>query len=337
MPFCIGEPVGIHYKGFAVVLGDHVEDDAGDDEQEAYDDEHDGTDQRGEVDDHAGAYEFGGDPSTQHDADDADDQAEGAEERQRLVFADHAEDGAHHLDAVTYRVQLGYGTFWPVAVLDGHFEQTQVVVQRVDGHLGLDLEAARKHGVGLDEGEVERAVSGHDVGDVRAEQPVDGAAHQTVAEIVERALVLLEVCGGEAVADDHIIAFEHFGDHGGRGVGRVGVVAICHDVYVRVDVLEHGADDVALALARLPADDRAFGLGDLGGAVRGVVVVHVDGRIRQGSLEVTNNLADGDLLVVTGKKHGNGKILILKLVRHEYNSSFWAGLQDMPIIVTNGD
>lgn len=63
MPFCIGEPVGIHYKGFAVVLGDHVEDDAGDDEQEAYDDEHDGTDQRGEVDDHAGAYEFGGDPS----------------------------------------------------------------------------------------------------------------------------------------------------------------------------------------------------------------------------------------------------------------------------------
>ena len=55
------------------------------------------------------------------------------------------------------------------------------------------------------------------------------------------------------------------------------------------------------------------------------------------ALSVTNNLADGDLLVVTGKKHGNGKILILKLVRHEYNSSFWAGLQDMPIIVTNGD
>ena len=65
----------------------------------------------------------------------------------------------------------------------------------MDGHLGLDLEASREHGIGLDEGEVERAVSGHDIGDVRAEQPVDGAAHQTVAEIVERALVLLEIRG----------------------------------------------------------------------------------------------------------------------------------------------
>ena len=73
MPFCIGEPVGIHYKGFAVVLGDHVEDDAGDDEQEAYDDEHDGTDQRGEVGDHAGLGEFEGDGAAEHNADDADD------------------------------------------------------------------------------------------------------------------------------------------------------------------------------------------------------------------------------------------------------------------------
>lgn len=65
----------------------------------------------------------------------------------------------------------------------------------MDGHLRLNLEASREHGIGLDEGEVERAVSGHDIGDVRAEQPVDGAAHQTVAEIVERALALLEISG----------------------------------------------------------------------------------------------------------------------------------------------
>lgn len=200
----------------------------------------------------------------------------------------------------------------------------------MDGHLRLNLETTREHGIGLDEREAERPVSGHDIGDVRAEQPVDGAAHQTVAEIVERPLVLLEVGGGEAVSNHHVVAFEHLGHHGGRGVGRVGVVAVGHHVHVRVDVLEHGADDVALALARLPADDRAFGLGDLGGAVRGVVVVHVDGRIRQGVLEVAHHLADGDLLVVAGEEYGNGGIIIC--FRHIYNYNGSTGLRYMSVI-----
>lgn len=200
----------------------------------------------------------------------------------------------------------------------------------MDCHLGLDLEASREHGIGLDEREVERAVSGHDIGDVRIEQAVDGTADQPVAEIVERTLVLLEVRGGEAVANHHVVAFEHLGHHGWSGIGRVGVVAVGHDVHVRVDVLEHGADHVALALARLPADDRAFGLGDLGGAVRGVVVVHVDGRIRQGVLEVAHHLADGDLLVVAGEEYGNGGIIIC--FRHIYNYNGSTGLRYMSVI-----
>ena len=65
----------------------------------------------------------------------------------------------------------------------------------MDGHLRLNLEASREHGIGLDEREVERAVSGHDIGDVRIEQAVDGTADQPVAEIVERTLVLLEISG----------------------------------------------------------------------------------------------------------------------------------------------
>ena len=44
-----------------------------------------------------------------------------------LVFADHAEDGAHDPDAVAYGVQLGYGAFGPVAVLDRHLVESQVV------------------------------------------------------------------------------------------------------------------------------------------------------------------------------------------------------------------
>lgn len=85
----------------------------------------------------------------------------------------------------------------------------------MDCHLGLDLEASREYGIGLDEGEVERAVSGHDIGDVRIEQAVDGTADQPVAEVVEGPLVLLEVGGGEPVADDHVVAVEHLGTMAG--------------------------------------------------------------------------------------------------------------------------
>ena len=146
---------------------------------------------------------------------------------------------------------------WAVTVLDRHLVESQVVVQRVDGHFHLDLEAARQHGVGFDEREAERAVSGHDIGDVRAEQPVDGAAHEAVAEVVERALVLLEVCGGEAVADDHIVAFEHLGDHVGRGgdFGRAvgGVVVVHVDGRVgqrRTEVAHHLANGHLFVIAR---------------------------------------------------------------------------------------
>lgn len=182
----------------------------------------------------------------------------------------------------------------------------------MDGHLGLDFEAAREHGIGLDEREAERPVSGHDVGDMRIEQAVDGTADQPVAEVVEGPLVLLEVGGGEPVADDHVVAVEHLGHHGGCRVGRVGVVAVGHDVHVRVDVLEHGPDHVALALAGLAAHDGALGCGDLGGAVGGVVVVHVDRSIRQRGLEVAHHLADRELLVKTRKKHRNGRLIILE-------------------------
>ena len=142
VPLQICELVGVDDEGLAVVFGDDVEDDAGDDKQQADDDEHDGADQGGEVRDHASADEFRGDQCAQHDTDDADDQAEPAEEGERLVFADHAEDGTHDLDAVAHRVQFGDRAFGPVAVLNRHLVEAQVVVERVDGHLGFDFEAA---------------------------------------------------------------------------------------------------------------------------------------------------------------------------------------------------
>ena len=181
----------------------------------------------------------------------------------------------------------------------------------MDGHLRLNLEASREHGIGLDEREVERAVSGHDIGDVRIEQAVDGTADQPVAEIVERTLVLLEVGGAQSIADHHVVAFENLIHHGGGCVRGIGVVTIRHDVHVGVDVFEHGANHVAFALARFLADDCALAGRDFRRAVGGVVVIHVNVGARQCCLEITHYLADGDFLVIARQQYGNGGACIL--------------------------
>lgn len=176
MPLQESKPVGVYDKGLSVVLGDDIEDDTRHDEQEACDDEHDRTDERGESCHDAGMHEIDADRDGQNQPDDAEEKPEPAEERQRLVFADHPEDGAHDLDAVAHGIKLGNRTFRPVPVLDRHLVESQIIVQAVDRHLGLDLETAGKNRIGFGECERECAISGHDVGDVCAEQSVDRAA-----------------------------------------------------------------------------------------------------------------------------------------------------------------
>lgn len=188
----------------------------------------------------------------------------------------------------------------------------------MDGHLRLDLEAAGQDRVGFHEAEGKRAVPGHDVGDMGAEQAIDRASDQSVSEVVEGPLVLLEVRGAQPVADHHVVTFEDFRDHGRGRICRIGVITVSHHVYVGVDVLEHGSDHVALALTRFLADDRAFGGGDFRGAISGVVVVHVHVGTRQRGLEITHHLADGDFLVIARQKHRDPSILL-----HEYHYSGW--------------
>ena len=96
---------------------------------------------------------------------------------------------------------------------------------------------------------------------------------------MERPLVLLEIRGAEAIPDHHVIAFENLLDHGRSGIGRVGIIAVGHDIDIGIDVLEHGTDDIALALTGLLADDCPLLFGYFGSMVRGVVVVDVDSGI----------------------------------------------------------
>ena len=192
----------------------------------------------------------------------------------------------------------------------------------MNGHLGLNFEASRKHRIGFDEREREGTVAGHDVGDVRMEQAIDGTTYQTVTEVVEWPFVLLEVGGAQAVADHHVVAFEHLIHHGRRCVCRIGVIAICHDVHVGIDVFEHGANHVALALARFLADDCARGCGNLGGAISGIIVVNVDVCLWQRRFEIANNLADSHFLIIARKQHGDGGRLVF-WHKHHYTLLLW--------------
>ena len=85
----------------------------------------------------------------------------------------------------------------------------------------------------------------------------------------------------------------------------IGTVAVDQQIYVRINVREHAADDVALALQRLLAHDGAGGAGMGGGLIRRVVVIDIDGRRRELGLEGFDHARDREGLVVAGDKNGD--------------------------------
>lgn len=80
----------------------------------------------------------------------------------------------------------------------------------------------------------------------------------------------------------------------------VRVVPVDHEVAVGLDVAEHLADDVALALPGLESHHCAVGAGDFGGIVRGVVVVDVYRCLRKFPVEIVHDFGDGYRLVIAG-------------------------------------
>lgn len=92
VPFQICDTVGLKNEGLPVVLGHDVKNDSSNDEQQSCDDQHDGADQRGEPRNHAGRPELRCYLPAENDADDSDDCAQSAEEGERFVLADHAEN-----------------------------------------------------------------------------------------------------------------------------------------------------------------------------------------------------------------------------------------------------
>ena len=130
-------------------------------------------------------------------------------------------------------------------------------------------------------------------------------AHQLVAEVVEGPLVLRKVGGREPVAHHHVHSpVQHLGDHFRGKLRRIGVVPVHHQVALGVDLPEHAADHVALALLVLMAHHSPGSRGDLRRAVGGVVVIYInDAAFRQHRLEVRHHLGNGFALIIAGNQY----------------------------------
>ena len=118
-----------------------------------------------------------------------------------------------------------------------------------------------------------------------AENEPHHAGEQRIAEPVAAPVALFRLADPDA--RHHVEPFLQRQPHhlGGAG-GVVGVVAVDQDIEVGLDVGEHASDHMALALQPLAAHDRAGRAGGFHRAVAGVVVVDIDGRLRQGCAEI---------------------------------------------------
>lgn len=112
----------------------------------------------------------------------------------------------------------------------------------------------------------------------------------------------------DAQTDNHIqMLIEELVDHARRARRVVGRVAIDEHVDVGLDIREHAAHDVTLALAPFAAHDRAGLARDRRGAVGRIVVVHEDLGRGQCLAEIGDDRRDGGFLIVAGHQHGDPK------------------------------
>jgi hypothetical protein len=126
----------------------------------------------------------------------------------------------------------------------------------------------------------EHPVARKDVGERASEEPRDETGEEAVAHAMAGAV------GGalpvDAAPDHHVeLVPGEAGDHLGRARRRVGVVAIDEHVDIGLDVREHPANDLSLALRRHVPHLGAGCPGGLDGCVARVVVEDVDLGARQ--------------------------------------------------------
>ena len=114
----------------------------------------------------------------------------------------------------------------------------------------------------------------------------------------------------EASGADHVqLTTDQHRLHAGSRGGIVGVVAVDQEIDVRLDIGEHAADDMALALQPFPPHHGARGTRVQHGMVGGVIVIDIDNRVGQRRLEVGDDPADRGLLVAAWYQHRHARLV----------------------------
>jgi hypothetical protein len=230
--------------------------------------------------------------------------AERAEEAARTVETQEPHDLPEDVRTVAVRAQLAVGPLAAGSVARVDLGHGHTHVQRVDGHLGLDLEALTHRGKRLHEAAGQHAIAGEDVARAGSEGAEHERVEQAVAEHVAGAIGAR--VGMAAQARDHVEALgPQTLDHALRPVGVVGAVAIGQHVHVGVDLSEGAAHGVALAATELAEHTCARAGSGLRGVVHRGVVDDDDVRAGERAPERGHRVGHGELLVVARQDHGD--------------------------------
>ena len=176
----------------------------------------------------------------------------------------------------------------------------------MDGHFRFNLKPRRSHRHVLHKKSAESTIACHDVFHLRVKHAVDEFPNQTVSKIVERAVVLFKICGREAVSHHHVClpSPNWFTKFLGK-VSRIGVITVRHDIALRLHFSKHSSHHVPLSLFCFTPHHRTMRSSHCQSVVCGVVVIDINGRLRQSDFEIVNHLADGGFFVITRNEHSN--------------------------------
>ncbi len=225
-----------------------------------------------------------------------------SKEGERPVVAKEGEDGDRDAVAVGKRVELGLAVAGAGTVDDGHLFDAEVVDERLDRELGLDLEPLRNEGRLLQQATRQRAVAGEKVEGADTEQEAHDADEGAVApRMADRKGARARPL--QARADDHVGAGLNPGNQQGSALGRIGAIAIDHEEDVcRSRVAQAREQRESFALARLTHDFGAGGMGNFARTIGRTVVDDHDARPRQRGAKVGHDLRNG-VGFVEGRHH----------------------------------